>query len=207
MILSRYWNFHQSNQTYDLAGAGVNQAAGRQLAIAGIESLMGPRTGLDTVEKRKMFCSCRKSNHDSSVTLPLAVQPVAHRYTDWAIPAPMNSFSLWNDISSCLLGPVLTDAESISGSRSTTSRLGMRLQRGTQVQCLPIITRKGNRTSSSSFPRHGLYWWLLSDEVIKDIRWHDCVSKASCPVLFPEIGYLLFLGIILSLFSLFLLVT
>jgi hypothetical protein len=38
MILSRYWNFHQSNQTCDLAGAGVNQAAGRQLAIAGLDS-------------------------------------------------------------------------------------------------------------------------------------------------------------------------
>jgi hypothetical protein len=44
IILSRYWNFHQSKQTCDLAGAGVNQAAGqiwpagRQLAIAGLEN-------------------------------------------------------------------------------------------------------------------------------------------------------------------------
>jgi hypothetical protein len=44
IILSRYLNFYQLNQTCDLAGAGVNQAAGRirpagrQLAIADIES-------------------------------------------------------------------------------------------------------------------------------------------------------------------------
>jgi hypothetical protein len=44
IILSRYWNFHQSNQTCDLVGAGVNQAegriwpAGRQLAIAVLDS-------------------------------------------------------------------------------------------------------------------------------------------------------------------------
>jgi hypothetical protein len=42
-LLCRYWNFHQSNQTCDLAGAGVNQAAGRirpagrQLAIAALQ--------------------------------------------------------------------------------------------------------------------------------------------------------------------------
>jgi hypothetical protein len=45
IILSRYWNFHQSNQTCDLAGARVNQAAGRirpagrQLAIADLRRL------------------------------------------------------------------------------------------------------------------------------------------------------------------------
>jgi hypothetical protein len=38
IILSRYWNFQQSNQTCDLAGAGVNQAAGRQLVIADLEN-------------------------------------------------------------------------------------------------------------------------------------------------------------------------
>jgi hypothetical protein len=37
IILSRYWKFHQSNETCDLAGAGVNQAAGRQLAIAALD--------------------------------------------------------------------------------------------------------------------------------------------------------------------------
>jgi hypothetical protein len=37
-MLSRYRNFHQSNQTCDLAGAGVNQAAGRQLAVAALDT-------------------------------------------------------------------------------------------------------------------------------------------------------------------------
>jgi hypothetical protein len=42
---------------------------------------VGPRTGLDEVEKRK-FLPYRDSNFDPSV-----VQPVASRYTDCAIPA------------------------------------------------------------------------------------------------------------------------
>jgi hypothetical protein len=43
---------------------------------------VGPRALLDDVEKRK-FLTLRGSNSDPSV-----VQPVASRYTDYAIPAP-----------------------------------------------------------------------------------------------------------------------
>jgi hypothetical protein len=43
---------------------------------------VGPRAGLDKVEKRK-FLPVLESNSDPSV-----IQPVASRYTDWAIPAP-----------------------------------------------------------------------------------------------------------------------
>jgi hypothetical protein len=37
-----------------------------------------PRNGLDAVEKRKIYCPCRESSPDF-----WAVQPIAHRYTDW----------------------------------------------------------------------------------------------------------------------------
>jgi hypothetical protein len=43
---------------------------------------MDPRAGLDDLEKRNSW-PYRDSNSDPSV-----VQPVASRYTDWAIPAP-----------------------------------------------------------------------------------------------------------------------
>jgi hypothetical protein len=42
-----------------------------------------PKADLDTVEKSKISCPFRKSNPKSSTA-----QPVARRYTDWAIPAP-----------------------------------------------------------------------------------------------------------------------
>jgi hypothetical protein len=47
---------------------------------------VGPRTGLDDVEKRK-YCPYRDSNSD-----PLAVQPVASHYTDCAIPATYRAY-------------------------------------------------------------------------------------------------------------------
>jgi hypothetical protein len=43
----------------------------------------GPRADLHTMDKRKISFFCRKTNAYSS-----AVQPIARRYTDWAIPAP-----------------------------------------------------------------------------------------------------------------------
>jgi hypothetical protein len=46
---------------------------------------MDSRAGLDDVEKRNSWLY-RDSNSDSSVA-----QPVASRYTDWAIPAPKNN--------------------------------------------------------------------------------------------------------------------
>jgi hypothetical protein len=52
-------------------------------------SWLGPRTSLGAVEQRKISCLCRKSNSD-----PLAVQPVASRYTDCAIPALIQSCPL-----------------------------------------------------------------------------------------------------------------
>jgi hypothetical protein len=46
-----------------------------------IEGWVGPRTVLDAVVKRKIPSSRRKSNPRTPI-----VQPVAQRYTDWAIP-------------------------------------------------------------------------------------------------------------------------
>jgi hypothetical protein len=48
-----------------------------------IEGWVGPRTGLDDVENRNIFALHRDWNFGPSVA-----QPVASRYTDWAIPAP-----------------------------------------------------------------------------------------------------------------------
>jgi hypothetical protein len=36
------------------------------------EGWVSPRPGLDAFERRKIFCTCQESNHDS-----LAIQPVA----------------------------------------------------------------------------------------------------------------------------------
>jgi hypothetical protein len=44
---------------------------------------MGPRAGLEAVEKRTISCLCQKSNPNL-----LAAQPVASRHTYSAIPAP-----------------------------------------------------------------------------------------------------------------------
>jgi hypothetical protein len=43
-----------------------------------------PRVGLDYMEKWKFF-----TLPGLELPLPLVVQPVASRYTDWAIPAPV----------------------------------------------------------------------------------------------------------------------
>jgi hypothetical protein len=55
----------------------------RAPGIHWIGGWVGPRAGLDDVEKRKFF-NLRDSNSDPSV-----VQPVASRYTDYSIPAPL----------------------------------------------------------------------------------------------------------------------
>jgi hypothetical protein len=43
---------------------------------------MGLRAGLDVVSKRKASSPCRESNPDNPI-----VQPVAQRYTGWAVTA------------------------------------------------------------------------------------------------------------------------
>jgi hypothetical protein len=48
-----------------------------------IGSWVDPRAGLDDMEKWKFF-----TISGLELPLPLVVQPVASRYTDWAIPAP-----------------------------------------------------------------------------------------------------------------------
>jgi hypothetical protein len=54
------------------------------------EGCVGPRAGLDDVEKRKFFTL-------QGVKLrPLGLQPVASRYTYWAIPAPHMFFIVLN---------------------------------------------------------------------------------------------------------------
>jgi hypothetical protein len=57
---------------------------GEVSSIHWIEGWVGPRTDLDGVERRKSY-PYRDSNSD-----PSAVQPVASRYTDCAIPAPIS---------------------------------------------------------------------------------------------------------------------
>jgi hypothetical protein len=52
-----------------------------------IEGWVGPRVGLDAMEKRK-FCHARNGTQ--------VAQPVARRYTDWVIPTPLSlSLSLY----------------------------------------------------------------------------------------------------------------
>jgi hypothetical protein len=55
----------------------------RAFCTHSIGGLVGPRAGMDELEKRKSWPYC-DSNSD-----PLVVQSVASRYTDCAIPAPM----------------------------------------------------------------------------------------------------------------------
>jgi hypothetical protein len=73
-----------------------------------IGGLVGPRAVLDTAVKRKIPNPRRESNPRTPI-----VQPVAQRYTDWAITAPKqnyvtctNHWVLWNcSITSPLLRP------------------------------------------------------------------------------------------------------
>jgi hypothetical protein len=48
-----------------------------------IEGWVRPNVGLDAVEKRKISCSCRESEPDSTV------RPAVRRYVFCAIPAPI----------------------------------------------------------------------------------------------------------------------
>jgi hypothetical protein len=50
---------------------------------------VSPRAGLESSKKRNISCLVQESNLD----LP-AVQPLASRYTDWAIPAPKHQAKL-----------------------------------------------------------------------------------------------------------------
>jgi hypothetical protein len=52
---------------------------------------VGPRAVLDEVVKRKIPSPRRESNSP-------VIQPVAQRYTDWAIPVPLeiiNAYKFW----------------------------------------------------------------------------------------------------------------
>jgi hypothetical protein len=49
---------------------------------------VNPRAGLDDMEKGKLF-----TLPGLEFPVPLVVQPVASRYTDWAIPAPKFLFN------------------------------------------------------------------------------------------------------------------
>jgi hypothetical protein len=51
--------------------------------------LRGPRAGLNAVDKRKIFWSCWDSNPDFPT-----VEPLARRYTDWAIQNDAESVSV-----------------------------------------------------------------------------------------------------------------
>jgi hypothetical protein len=55
-----------------------------------IEVWVGPRAVLDTVVKRKIPCRCREWNPRTPI-----IQPVAQRYTDWAITAPIISINMY----------------------------------------------------------------------------------------------------------------
>jgi hypothetical protein len=56
---------------------------GKSLGTHFIGCWVDPRAGLDDMEKWKFF-----TLSGLELPLPLVVQPVASRYTDWAIPAP-----------------------------------------------------------------------------------------------------------------------
>jgi hypothetical protein len=61
-----------------------------QLFTPGTHFIVGwvdPRAGLDDMEKWKFF-----TLPGLELPLPLVVQPVVSRYTDWAIPAPTYQF-------------------------------------------------------------------------------------------------------------------
>jgi hypothetical protein len=63
---------------------------------------VGPRAVLDAVVKRKIPSPCRESNSRTPV-----VQPVAQRYTDWAIMALLNFHREWKKLFRLLFTMVL----------------------------------------------------------------------------------------------------
>jgi hypothetical protein len=68
---------------------------------------VGPRAGLENVEKRK-FLTFRDSNSDPSVT-----QPVASRYTTYTLPAHSGSHSIWKYETAVLSTPLLMETDSL----------------------------------------------------------------------------------------------
>jgi hypothetical protein len=89
---------------------------------------MGHRTDMYAVDRRKIL-PYRDSNSDSS-----AVQSVANRYTDWAIPAPgkrVTTFFLITGIPNIVRRPVFPTEHNISGNYnfpSTGEKLGRHLR-------------------------------------------------------------------------------
>jgi hypothetical protein len=77
-----------------------------------IGSCVGPRAVLDAVMKRKIPSPHRKSNPRTPI-----VQPVAQRYTDWAITALTRSRNLWIRL------PIFLDMQKGKCSRMLTEFL------------------------------------------------------------------------------------
>jgi hypothetical protein len=88
--MKAYWEWRYNSThslTSALGGGGWSASRPGRLTLRGRDpgthwtgGWVGPRTVLDAVGKRKIPSPRRKSNPRTPI-----VQPVAHRYTDWAI--------------------------------------------------------------------------------------------------------------------------
>jgi hypothetical protein len=109
--------------------------------------LVGPKTGLDTVLKRKIPNPRRESNPDHPI-----VQPVASRYTDWAFPDDYDDDSCWpgfdsrqeleNFLFATASGPAL-DIQWAPGILSPGGKSGRSVKLTTHLQLVPRLKMRG----------------------------------------------------------------
>jgi hypothetical protein len=101
-----------------------------------IRDWVGPRAGLDGMERRK-FLTQPGFNSDPSV-----VQPVASRYTDYAIPAHITSSFRDNKSARFQRGPHLTDSQGKTYSGRIREQEPFLLTRGHQFSTGAVILKQ-----------------------------------------------------------------